>query len=255
MAGQVETALTVGQARVWARVGGALYLAVLAGAVCGNFLIREPLIAGGLTGERVSRIAAAEGLFRFGIALELATFAAIVPLGFALYTVLKAVHERLAHLALLWWVGEAIMLSLALACSYAVMRLATTPGYTAGLDADGLTALVMLLFRLFYFIYDLGLVFFALGSMVFAALFFRARLIPRLVSGFGVVASGLIMLNIFALLVMPSISAVIAMPAAASMALYELLAGLWLLVFAADRPRLQALLDSAAPCRRDGPCS
>ncbi len=71
----------------------------------------------------------------------------------------------------------------------------------------------------------IAVVFFTAGSVLFFVLLFRSRFIPRLLSGFGVLASFAMMAVAFANLVVPRYAAVLA-PGGIAILAAEVIAGL-----------------------------
>jgi hypothetical protein len=213
-----------------ARTAGFMYLFALITAVFSEFHIRGGLLEWADLGKTASNIAHSEALFRTAIVADLSSFAAIVVLAVSLYLVVKPVNPYLALIALCWWLGEAFILGMTTLNSFKILFVVSGAGYLAAFDPGQLHALVGLLVRAYYAGYDIALIFFSLGSSAFACLLFKGRLVPRLLAGFGVLASLLFLAGTVTLFLWPEAGPRIRQMINPPIALYELLVGLWLLI-------------------------
>src|SRR5262245_23550997 len=84
-----------------ARFAGALYLLQMALGIFGESVVRGSLIVPGDATRTAHNILASEGLFRAGIATDVATYLTVLVLVWALYVLLRPVNRSLALLALL----------------------------------------------------------------------------------------------------------------------------------------------------------
>lgn len=212
-----------------ARIAGLMYLFALVTAVFSEFYIRSSLFVWANVGETASNIANSEGFFRTAIVSDLSSFAGIVVLAVSLYLVVKPVNQYLALIALCWWLGQAFILGMTTLNSFIILSLVSGAGYLAAFDAGQLHALVGLFVRAHYAGYDIGLIFFSLGSSAFAYLLFKARLVPRILALFGLLASLLFLTGTVTLFLLPEASPLVRQVINPPIALYELLIGSWLL--------------------------
>lgn len=213
-----------------ARVAGFIYLFALATAVFASFYVRANLIVWGNAAETANNIMASEQLFRIGLASDLIAFTSIVLLALALYILLKPVNKNLALLALFWWLGEAFILGVNTLNDYIVLILLSDAGYLKVFDTSQLQALVQVFLETHLTGYNIGLIFFGLGSAVFSYLLFKSNYIPGILAGLGIFASLVILAGTFAILILPVPEAMIYQFMNPPIALYELLIGLWLLI-------------------------
>lgn len=219
--------------RRYARVAGLMYLFALATAVFGNFFVRSQMLDSAGPSVSAQNLIDGEVLFRVGLAVELAGLAAIVLLAVSLYTLVKPVDRTLSLLALLWWIGEAAILAVVLTLSFVALVLVNGDKYLIAFGQEHRDALIDLSLRVFYYAYDIGLVFFGLGSTVFSWLLFKGRYIPRLLSGFGIFASLSALIAVFVMTIAPGTTSALGIASVVPIFLYELLAGLWLSVLGA----------------------
>lgn len=181
----------------WARLAGFMYLFVMAVylggvAVSSHFGVRGDLVT------TAARIAAAEPLYRTGLALQLVASWTTILLAGAFYALLRQVGPNLALLALMWRTAEATLGGVTAAFAY--IALENVRG------ADGSPALTRLLTAGYATLFHVALVFFAAGSILFFGLLYKSRCIPRALAGFGVFASVLVALLGFARLILPSVA-------------------------------------------------
>lgn len=210
-----------------------MYLFALVTAVFGNFFVRTPLQDSSSAAVTAQNIIDSEYLFRIGLACELAGFAAIVLLAVSLYTVLKPVDRTLALLGLGWWIAEACILAVILTLSFSVLLMFDDAGISSAFEVEQRDVFVAFNMRLFYYAYDIGIVFFGLGSTVFSYLLFRSRYIPRLLAGWGIFASLCAVISVFVMTIAPDTTQFLGIASVAPIFLYELIAGLWLLILGA----------------------
>jgi hypothetical protein len=82
-----------------ARVGGALYLIIIAVGIFGEAFVRGRLIVAGDAAATAANIRSMEPLWRFGIAAELFLLIWAVTVGWILFVLLRPVSRDLAWLA------------------------------------------------------------------------------------------------------------------------------------------------------------
>ena len=143
------------------------------------------LVADGDAAKTASNIVASERLFRLGIASDLFTFAAVVPLIVALYIILRPINRNLALLALSWRLVETSIFLVATLNNLNVLRVLSDAPYLRTFGADRLQTLALLYAGAHGAGYNVGLIFFGLGSTVFSYLFFKSRYIPRPLAALG----------------------------------------------------------------------
>ena len=204
-----------------ARIAGALFLLAMAASLAGGALL-EDAIAGP---DHLASLREARPRAALGIGLELVNALAVVGIAAALYPVLRRRNEGAAigYLGLRLLESFACVLAALMPLALiALARDAGAPGNAAGnvaqyaaplllaLRAQGTALLVPL--------------FFSLGALVFYSLALRARLLPRFITVWGLVAVVLVLaVNLF----QPGIalSMLLALPIIAN----EIFLGVWLL--------------------------
>lgn len=204
-----------------------VFLASLIGGVLqANALGITPLTGSDAMSAMLAHLAANLTLFRIGILLDLVNILGILTLAALLYLNLRRHAPTFALIALGWWWAEGIVLAVSKLGAYALIPLSQQVSTTVD------PSTVVTLAETLYFGIDrvgntLHMLFFCLGALIWYALLFQVRLVPRWLSGWGWL--GILLITIGTLLQTydPALDAPIAL-----YILYipfELVFGLWLL--------------------------
>jgi len=213
---------------LWARIaGGALLVICLSGLLGNNLAVGD--VAG-----TARNILAHDREFRIGIWGELLMLNADIVLAVAFFALLKPVNPPLALLGTLWRFANAVLLGSGVVASLVALdilgaspqgtKLGETQLWTSAhqfLDIHG-TAM------------EVGLIFFGLGACVHACLLWRARYIPRALSGAYVAVALLIAVSFSSAIVFPVLDAVIDPWSIIPDFIVELAVALWLLIRGVD---------------------
>ena len=213
-----------------AKVAGFLYLFSMVTANFAEFYARGRLIVSGDAAQTAKNIAASERLFRLGTVSNLITFAAVVPLVVALYVVLRPINRNMALLAALWRLAECSIFALITLNDFVVLRLLSGADYLRAFDTKQLQALAYTFVGVHDAGYLIGLVFFGLGSTMFAYLWFESRYIPRALAAWGIFSSLVVTIVTLAIMVFPGLAAVVIPVYFAPIFVFEVTLGFWLLV-------------------------
>ena len=192
--------------RVAARVAGVLYLVTTVTGIFAESVARARFIVRGDAAQTVRNIAASERLFRLGIVSNLITFTACVILTVALYVVLSPVGRNVALLAAFWRLAEAPVFAVVALADLAALRLLRGSDFLRPIGDQQLQALARLLVDMHADAYLVGLVFFGLGSTVFAYLWFKSGYIPRALAAWGVLSSVVVVVATLATIVFPGVA-------------------------------------------------
>lgn len=127
-------------------------------------------------------------------------------------------------------VGEAFILGVNTLNDYIVLILLSGDGYLSIFETKQLQALVLLFLKAHGTGYNIGLIFFGLGSTVFSYLLFKSDYIPRILAVWGIFASLVILIGTFSVLILPNDAGIIYQYISGPpMLLYEFVVGFWLL--------------------------
>ncbi len=213
-----------------AKLAGFLYLFTMVTANFAEFYARGRLIVPGDAEQTAKNIAASERLFRLGTVSNLITFASVAVLVVALYVVLKPVNRNVALLAAFWRLVECSIFALITLNDFVALRLLSGEDYLRAFDTKRLQALAYMFVGVHDAGYLIGLVFFGLGSTVFAYLWFRSRYIPRWLAALGVFSSLVVAIVTLAIMVFPILANVVVPVYFAPIFIFEVTLGLWLLI-------------------------
>ena len=185
-------------------------------------------ILGGSIAEVLLNISSEVGQMRATIVLELLTSAGIIVMTSLLYVVLSAQNRAVALVALGLWLAEAVMLAvktLGLSALLTVSADFVDAGSSAPSYDEPLGTLSL---GVSQHAGDIAMLFFCLGALLWYPLLLQSRIVPRLLSLWGLVAVPLVLVATVLLVWDHGID-----PGLALYALYvpfELVLGLWLLI-------------------------
>jgi hypothetical protein len=220
-----------------ARVAGFLYLFTIIIANLVEFYVRGRLIVRGDAMQTARNISASGNLFRLGIAGDLAVLVCDVILIVALYILLKPVNRNLALLAVFWRVVGCFMAAATIACDVAALLLA---GSLPALDAEQMQVLTRLLISMDAAGNRVAALFFGLGSTLFCYLWFKSRFIPRVLAGWGIIASLVPTVVPLATILFSTLADAPLRRARSGIpiVIFEVIVGIWLLVKGIRAPRV-----------------
>jgi len=219
-----------------ARLAGLLFLIAMATGLFAEFYVRFPstLVVNGDALKTTNNIIAHERLFRIGIANNIVTFAIDVVLIWALYLLLKRVNRSLALLAVFFRLIETTLACFAIINSYVAMQF-INDSPTKLFDLNQIQFL-SLLHSIYALTFVIVAVFLGLGSTLFNYLFYKSGYIPKILAGWGIFASLLLLTSQFAIIVFPAVENKIIPACYGPIALDEIALGVWLLFKGAKIP-------------------
>jgi len=190
------------------------------------------MLAGTISEVLVS-ISSNLGQMRASIVLELLTSVGIIVMTSLLYVVLRDQNRAVGLVALGLWMAEALMLAVKTLGLYALVALSA--GHVdAGTPASDREMLGSLSLDFSQHAGQVSMLFFCLGALLWYYLFFRSRIVPRVLSLWGMVTVPLVLVNTALLVWDRSLDPSIALYA--PYVPFELVIGLWLLIKGASVP-------------------
>lgn len=220
-----------------ARIGGALYLAIIVIGIFCEVFARGRLIVPGDAAATASHLRATEALWRAGIALDLFACACTVALAWILYVLLRPVSRTLVMLMIFF---DLIGITLEAASNLNLVTALFPLGSAAYLKAftpDQLNTLAAFSVRAHAHGFGISLLFFGFGFPIRGYLIFRSGFLPRtlgillMITGLGYLTHG------FALILAPPfadrIFPIVALPIFAG----EASLCLWLLLKGVNTPK------------------
>ena len=170
-----------------ARLAGVAFLVYIAAALSG-FVLSSRATAGTGPAERLASIAAHAGQMRLAFVLEMVGCFCALVLAVTLYAITRDAGRELALLAMVCGVAEGVIGAVSLPRTLERLWLATASGAGAP-DPASARVLSASLLTLPNPSSDLGATFFSVGSLLFAWLLLRGRIVPVALAGLGVIAS------------------------------------------------------------------
>jgi hypothetical protein len=192
--------------QTYARVGGALYLAIIVGGLIGEMAVRNVLVVPGDAAATAQNILASPGLWRIGIVADLLQHICDVGLALVLYVLLRPVNRRIALLALLF---DVVAMSVFVANKVNMVLPLFFLGdaeYLKALPPDQLHALAYLAIRAHDMGFGIGLIFFGCECIVLGWLIFRSGYLPRFLGVLMPLAGACYLVNSFALILAPALA-------------------------------------------------
>ncbi|MGD0303305.1 MAG: DUF4386 domain-containing protein [Candidatus Acidiferrales bacterium] len=219
----------------YARLAGFLYLCEIVLALGSGFVVTR--IAGnGTFSETARRIAASEHLYRAALSVVVIVTLSSAVLAFALYVTLRPVNSLLAQLAMIFCLGDSFVAILVRMSSFVRLHYSVL-SLTANNGASAAQEVTELLRQISGTTENIGGIAFGIGTLIFFYLFWRSNCIPRALAALGVAAAIVWTCLYFASLVFPEHHATFQLIALVPMALTDVLAGLYLLLFGINTGR------------------
>ncbi len=210
-------------------VAGLCYLAVIAGGLFAEGMVRSSLIVPGDPAATASAILEDEMLWRLGLAVHLLYLVPALAVNVIVSGLFRRVEPMLARLALVF--GCAAVTVEAVALVYLYLPLALTENNGAVLAAlEDAPALIYLATRLFATGFGFSLLLFAGFCALIGVLILRSRLVPRAIGAMMIVAGLCYVVNTMALVVSPGFFELINPMILLPIVLAELSLALWLLL-------------------------
>jgi hypothetical protein len=213
-----------------ARAVGVFYLITNALAWFAEFHVRGALIDYGSIARTVANITAHQQLFRLGLACELLTFACDLIIIVGLYVVLKPISGTIALLGIAFRLIETAVVAIMTLTTFDVLRLLSDASYLRVFEPDRLQAMVGLALGAHDAGYNLGFLFFGVGSTAFAYLWYRSRYIPRALAVWGILGSILAGASTFVYALSPPMAAIVEPRCFIPIGTFELALGVWLVI-------------------------
>jgi len=208
------------------RLLGAAFLIVFVASVLSGSLLTS-VVGSGSISDILVNISDNLTLMRTSIVVGLATSIGIVVLAVLLYIVLHKQNKIIALVALGWWLAEAITLAVSKIGAFALIPLslefveagAPEPSYYQTLGD-------FLYYGVDRLGYDIHMLFYCLGGILWFYLFYRSRYIPRVLSVLGLAIESLALIGMVLVLFAVSDNMLFFYP----IIVLELAIGLWLMV-------------------------
>ena len=213
-----------------ARIGGILYLIIIAAGISAEILVRSKLILPGDATTTANNIMASEQLWRLGISADLIMHICDVPLMLIFYILLRPVNKNLALLAVLFnLVQTAVMVANELNLLTPLFLLGDS-AYLKIFEPHQLQSLAYIAIRANGSGFGIGLIFFGCECVILGYLIFRSGYLPRTLGVLMQIAGLCYLTNSFAQLLAPKFAQILFPAILAPSLIGELSFCLWLLI-------------------------
>ena len=212
----------------YARIGGVLYLIIIALGLFGETFIRDRLIVSGDPTATAANIASMEPLWRFGIAAEFLLLLCAVTLTWIFYVLLRPVSADLALLAVFFNLVSMTLEAVIQLNFVAALFPLGKAAYLKVFTLEQLSVMTQLSARLYSYGFGFSLIFFAGYCLVMGYLIFRSGYLPRALGVLLQIAGLCYLTNSFALLLAPNFESRVFPAILAPAFIGELSLALWL---------------------------
>jgi hypothetical protein len=192
--------------QLYARIGGALYLIIIAIGLFGEAFVRDRIIVSGDATATAKNILASESLWRFHIAAELLLLICAVVLLVILFVLLKPVSRELVLLATFFnLVSIGLEAATAMYLVVALFPLGNAP-YLAAFSSGQLYAMASLALKSHGYGFGVSLLFFGCFCMVIGRVIFRSGFLPKVIGALMQIAGLCYLTDSFALILSPRLA-------------------------------------------------
>ena len=169
--------VTQRQAGIIAGIG---FVITLAGVIFANICGNDPgIIVPGDAAATADKIVESGGMFRIGILGWLIAIIGDVVRAWALYVFFKSVNKSIALLAAWWMLLHDAIFGFANSCLVVISELLGGSGYFAGLAIETVHPLMMMLLKMHFFGFEIGLFFFSFHLGILGLLVFSSGYVPK----------------------------------------------------------------------------
>lgn len=209
-------------------VVGLCYLAVIAGGLFAEVIVRQALVVPGDAGATARAIAESELRWRLGLAVHLLCLLPAMTVNVIVSGLFRSIEPTLARLALVFGVSAVTVEGASLVHLY--VPLAFSEHGTALASLQDSSAVIYLATRLFAIGFGFSLVLFAGFCALIGTLILRSRVVPRLIGPMMILAGICYVVNTVALILSTGFWKMINPMILLPILLAELSLALWLLV-------------------------
>lgn len=171
-----------------AKLVGIAYLFTFTIVVFANFAIYNKLVVPGNVVETARTIASSEWLFRTGILFDLAYAAGFIVLSASLYSIFKETNSNMVRIAIMFHMVYIIVWVAVTLTFFYSLRLVGEAKYLQVFSTEQSAALAKLFLNARFDRYYGPLMFYTVGSTIYALLWYRSGFIPKFLSMWGIVA-------------------------------------------------------------------
>ncbi len=218
----------------YARIGGILYLVIIAAGIYGEVFVRAKLVVSGDAMATAANIVASPLLWRMGIAVDLIMQLCDIPVMLVFYVLLKPVNKNLALMNLLFNMIQTAVLVVNKLNLLIPLFLLGDATYLKAVDPSVLQSLSYMFIGLHGYGFSVGLIFFGMVCLLEGYLIFKSDFLPKTLGLMMQLAGVCYLINSFALLLAPSLAGALFPFVLLPPLVAELSLALWLVVKGVD---------------------
>jgi hypothetical protein len=216
--------------KIYARIGGVLYLIIIAAGIFGELFVRGNLIVSGDATATANNIMNSQLLWRTGIAGDLIMHVCDLPLMLIFFVLLRPVNKNLALLALLFTIIQTAVLVATKLNLFTPLILLGNVGNLKAIEATQLHSLIYLSIKSDANGFGIGLIFFGFACLMNGYLIFRSTYLPKTLGVLMQIAGLCYLINSFSMILFPAFSNMISPIILVPAFIGELSLCIWLLV-------------------------
>jgi hypothetical protein len=225
----------------YARIGGALYLLIIAAGLFAEAFVRNRFVVPGNAAATASNITDHAFMFRLGIAADLSTFVCAVALTIILYVLLKPVNRDAALLMLGFNVVQDAIGGLNVLNAYRPLQLLGGAAYLNVFSREQLEAMALLSLNAHSVGFGVALMFFGCSCVALGYLAFTSGFLPKTLGVLMAIAGACYLTNSAALLLSPRLASILFPSILVPAFIGELSFAVWLTVRGVNMARWQEM--------------
>jgi len=226
--------------KTYARLGGVLYLLIIAAGVFAELGVRARLTVSSDAAATASKIVTHGSLYRFGIAADLSTFLLAIPLTVIFYVLLRPVNKDLALLSVLLNLVQDAIGGVNALNTYRPLQLLGGARFLNVFSRQQLEAMSLVSLRAHEVGFGIALLFFGVCCMVLGYLMYISGFLPKVLGALLVVAGLCYFINSLAEILSPTVAAALVPWILLPSFIGELSLAIWLTARGIDLPAWQA---------------
>jgi hypothetical protein len=227
----------------YARIGGVLYLLIIAAGLFAEVFVRERFIVSGDAAATASNITSHAFMFRIGIAADLSTFVCAVALTIILYALLKPVSRNAAVLMLGFNLVQDAIGGLNTLNTYRPLQLLGGAAYLQVFSRQQLEAMALLSLNTHSIGFAVALMFFGCSCLALGYVTFTSGLLPKTLGVLMALAGACYLTNSAARILSPWLASILFPSILVPAFIGELLFAVWLTVKGVNVARWQEMAE------------
>ena len=193
----------------YARIGGVLYLLIIAAGLFAEALVRNRLVVPGNAAATARNITDHASMFRIGIAADLSTFVCAVALTVILYVLLKPVNRNAALLMLGFNLVQDAIGGVNVLNTYTSLQLLGGAAYLNVFSREQLEAMALLSVNTHSVAFAVALMFFGCSCVALGYLTFTSGFLPKALGVLMAIAGACYLTNSAALILSPRLASIL----------------------------------------------